>query len=294
MIMSCHKDWKGDGKEDKTCFKQDGVRRCYRVYKPVGYDESQEYPLVFAIHGRFGQGSGMDKFSDFNPVADEKGFLVCYPDGYKRSWADDRNTGPAYDAGIDDIAFFDEMINRISEDYSVNAKKIYACGMSNGAFMSVSLACHLSDRIAAVAAVAGNMAPSPENYCNGGPVPVLLIGGTDDPIVPYNGGEISGGSVALGFPDTYIFWRDHNGCYDFGVDSSWADMDPDDGTTVIVHSHVSCDSSTNVILYEVKGMGHTWPQGSQYLKESRIGKVSQEFNGPEVISNFLLSFELKQ
>ena len=293
VICSCSKEWKGDGEQDKQCIQSGGEKRCFFVYTPSNYDAANEYPLIFALHGRGGTGRSMDKFSGLNPVADEKGFIVCYPDGYEKSWADDREHGPAFVANIDDVAFIDELIDELSTNYSINQKKVYACGMSNGAFMSLSLACHLSNRIAAVAAVTGNMAPDPASWCApGGPVPVLLIGGVNDPIVPYSGGEIDGGSECLGFPSSFIFWRDNNGCFDLSQDSTWTDVDTDDGTTVIVKSHFNCDSAVNVMLYEVNGMGHTWPQGTQYLREATIGKVSQEFNGAEVVADFLLQFEL--
>ncbi len=294
MTFSCHKEWEGEGSDRRRCFNSGGFRRCYYVYLPAAYDESKKYPLLLALHGRGGQGRGMDKFSGFNPVADEKEFIVCYPDGYSRNWADDRQFGPAADAGVDDIAFFDELIDRMIEDYSVDDKKVYAAGMSNGAFMSLSLACHLSDRIAAVAAVSGNMALDPDLWCEPSrPVPVLLIGGTADPIVPYYGGQIAESSECIGCVETFYFWRDLNGCFDFEQDSVWSDVDPDDHTTVQTHSHFGCDSAATVILYEVVGMGHTWPQGSQYLDESKIGLVSKEFNGAAVVAEFLLQFQLE-
>jgi polyhydroxybutyrate depolymerase len=293
-ICSCDKEWKGDGDEEKQRITVDGEKRTYRVYTPANYDASKEYPLILTLHGRFGTAKGMDKFSGMNPIADEKEFIVVYPDGYKRSWADDRQFGPAFEDGIDDYAFFNALLDQLIADYPIDEDRIYACGMSNGGFMSLSLACHLSDRIAAVAAVTGAMGPGPEDYCNEAkPTAILLIGGVDDPTVPYDGGDISEGSITIGFPAAFEFWRDQNQCVDTVKDSVWNDMDDSDGTTVITHSHISCDSMVNVVLYEVEGMGHTWPQGTQYLKEDRIGKVSQEFNGARTIADFLLSFELK-
>lgn len=292
-LTSCRKKWIGDGSEVQKTILVDGFERSYRLYLPEGYDDSQEYPLVFVLHGRFGQAEGTDKFTRFNPVADDKGLILCYPDGWKRSWNDDRGQGPAFEEGVNDYNFFESMIDEIATEYSVDESRVYSSGMSNGGFMSMSLACHLPHRFAAVAAVTGNMAPNPETYCtNGTPRSVMLIGGVDDPISPYDGGFITDESEALGFPESFEFWRDYNNCTDEVQDSAWADVHSRDGTNVLVHSHVSCDSSTQVILYQVVGMGHTWPMGTQYLKEKRIGKVSKEFNGAEEIANFLLMHEL--
>ena len=187
-------------------------------------------------------------------------------------------------------------MDQIISDYAVDTNKVYACGMSNGGFMSMSLACHLSDRIAAAATVTGIMGLEPDTYCSDArPTAIMLIGGTGDPIVPYEGGEISdNGSFTVGFQEAFEFWRDQNNCLDEVEDEDWADMDSNDGTTVTTHKHTSCDSSVTVILYEVNDMGHTWPQGQQYLREKRIGKVTQEFNGALEIATFFLQFELKE
>lgn len=295
VASSCNKDWLGGGETEERTIVVGGLQRDYHLYLPADYEPSQTYPLVFVLHGRLGTGKSMIKFASMNPEADETGVIVCYPDGHKRSWADDRNTTPASQDGVDDIAFFNALIDQIGSEHLIDGQRIYACGMSNGGFMSVSLACHLSDRIAAVAAVTGNMAPDPAAYCtNTSPIGILLIGGTDDPVSPYNGGIIneSEGSEALGFPACFDHWVAQNSCVDAVRDSVWTDMDPDDETTVVVHSHSSCNSGVTVALYQVNGMGHTWPQGPQYGFESNIGTVSQEFNGSRVILDFLLEHTL--
>lgn len=292
-LISCKKAWDGDGDEDKETIKVDGFRRKYRVYCPKDYDSAKKYPLVFVLHGRFGQGKATDKATNFDLVADEKGLILCYPDGYKKSWVDDRHTGPAADAGVDDIHFFDQLLNQLISDYSIDEKRVYSCGMSNGGFMSMSLACHLSNRFAAVGSVTGNLAPNPTSYCSdAAPTGILLIGSPSDPISPYYGGPISDESDALGFPETFEHWKNLNNCGDPVQDSVWNDLVPDDGTTVITHTYSNCDSSVKVVLYEVQGMGHTWPQGFPFFKESTVGRTSQEFNAASVIADFLLEHEL--
>lgn len=294
-LLSCKKEWRGEGEEELLSITVDGYDREYRVYVPPSYDGSKAYPVIFTLHGRGGTARGMDKFSGMNPVADDMDFIVVYPQGYGRSWHDDRDYGPAFDEGIDDIQFFNELLDQIENDYVIDTNRLYACGMSNGGFMSMSLACNLSNRIAAVATVTGIMALDPISYCSDAqPTAIMLIGGTGDPIVPYEGGEISDdGSSTIGFEEAFEFWRDQNNCLDEVILEDWADQDSDDGTTVTTHRHTACDSSVTVILYEVNEMGHTWPEGQQYLREKHIGKVSQEFNGAQEIATFLLQFELK-
>lgn len=293
VSVSCKKDWDGNGEEVKETIKVDGFKRTYRVYTPENYDPTKTYPIVFVIHGRFGTGRNVDKFTIFDHAADANGMIAVYPDGFKKSWVDDRNAGPAADKGVNDINFFNALLDRLIADYPIDENRVYACGMSNGGFMSVSMACHMSDRIAAVAAVTGNMAPNPDSYCSdGSPTGVLLIGGVADEISPYYGGQIAEDSEALGFPDAFDFWVNKNNCIDAVQDSVWVDMVPDDGTSIVTHTHVNCDSSVQTILYEIQGMGHTWPGGNRAFKEKTTGKQSLEIDASMVIAEFLLQHTL--
>jgi poly(3-hydroxybutyrate) depolymerase len=95
-------------------------------------------------------------------------------------------------------------------------------------------------------------------------------------------------------PASFEFWRDQNNCVDLVKDSIWPDQEISDGTRVITHEHIACDSSVIVKLYEVTDMGHTWPQVNTILSEKRVGKVSHEFNASREIVEFLLQFELKE
>ena len=131
------------------------------------------------------------------------------------------------------------------------------------------------------------------SYCSdASPIGILLIGSPDDPISPYNGGPIAEESLALGMPETFAHWKAVNNCLGVVKDSVWNDLDPNDGTTVITHTYLDCDSAVKVVLYEVKGMGHTWPQGFEFFKESRVGKTSREFDAALVIADFFLAHEL--
>ena len=56
---------------------------------------------------------------------------------------------------VDDVAFIRALLDDLMRAYQVDAKRVYATGMSNGAIMAYRLASELSDRIAAIAPVAG-------------------------------------------------------------------------------------------------------------------------------------------
>ena len=119
-----------------------------------------------------------------------------------------------------------------------------------------------------------------------------MINGTDDPLVPWEGGTIGfsregpGRGQALSTPDTVAFWVEQNRCAT-EPDVTWAeDTDPDDATQVRWEVHRQCDGSTEVILCAIEGGGHTWPRGWQYLPEGTIGATSQDVEGNEIIWQF--------
>jgi polyhydroxybutyrate depolymerase len=175
-------------------------------------------------------------------------------------------------------------------DFNIDRKRVYATGMSNGGFMCLRLAVDLSDRIAAVGAVTASMGKVLEHKIPKKPVGVLFMNGTEDPLVPYEGGQI----VALGHPRGEIlstdasvhWWVKHMECGSSPERSVLPNAARGDKIRTEVESYSDCRGKVYVILYRVVGGGHTWPGGIQYLSKKLIGRVSQDFQGAEKIFDF--------
>ena len=262
-----------------------GRVRTYRIHLPAGSPGGPR-PLVILLHGRGGTGSGMNTLTGFDAVADHHGVIAVYPDGVDHSWADSLNT-PAERAGVNDVAFIRALIDLLRSQYSIDRHRIYAAGMSNGAMMTERLGCDLANRIAAIAPVAG---PMPQPLAAGcrptRPLPVLEIHGTDDPIVAYGGGQITGGAGSvLSAPATFSLWGSLDGCRSAATQTSLPQR-IDDGTTVQLRSYPRCHAGVAVKLYTVAGGGHTWPDGLPYLPRFLIGRTSRQFNASETIWEF--------
>ncbi|RMF00022.1 MAG: hypothetical protein D6772_06880, partial [Bacteroidetes bacterium] len=131
----------------------DGLEREYRLYVPAAYDGQSPWPLVFNFHGFTSNAAQQEIYSNMNTVADTAHFLVCYPEGIGNAW----NVGWSFGSTADDVGFVDALIDSLSLAYELDAGRIYACGMSNGGFMSYRLACERSNRFAAIASVTGSM-----------------------------------------------------------------------------------------------------------------------------------------
>lgn len=250
---------RGAGTGDRTIEVTVGGRtRAAHVHVPSRYDANVPSMLLFDIHGFASadwQEAGLTSSSD---RADERDFIVVYPQGVDASWNGGDCCGNARGGAIDDVGFVRALVDQLELEYCIDAARVFATGMSNGAFLAHRLACELSDRIVAIAPVAGVLGVAPEACTPPHPVPVLHFHGTSDPLVPYGGGSPALGDLGMGLSfrsvaDSMAFWRVHNRC---GATT----------TVVFQHGDVTClawdGCRASTRLCTVNGGGHTWPGGA--------------------------------
>ena len=274
-----------------------GLARTYSVHVPSSYQKAHSVSLVLAFHGGGGQGKGMARLTGLTGLSDREGFIVAYPDGIDKHWNDGRET---ITSKVDDVSFISALIDQIARDYSIDRKRVYATGISNGGIFSERLACDLADKIAAIASVAGAMPQNIYARCNPPrPVSVLMFHGTDDPLVPYNGGDVRrvagqglGGKV-LSVADTIKYWVSHNKCSPSAVTAQLPDKDPEHGTKIRRDVYGQCKEGSEVVLYTIENGGHTWPGGLQYAPERLIGKTNRDINASEIIWDFFKAHPIK-
>ena len=263
-----------------------GVAREYLLHVPASYDGRQAVPLVLVFHGGGGQDAGMERMSGMDAVADRDGFIVAYPQGLDRHWNDGRTDA----SKADDVAFIKTLVSDLEIRYRIDPRRVYASGISNGAFFSLRLACDLGGTFAAVAPVAGSLPVGFTPRCQGSPVSVFMINGTADPLVLYNGGRVGGGFInggeSIPVPQAAAAWASIDGCATTPNESALSSAAAPDGTTTQVASYHECARDASVVLYTIDGGGHTWPDGPQYLPKAIIGPVSHDFNASETIWQF--------
>lgn len=177
----------------------------------------------------------------------------------------------------------------------MDRERVYLTGASNGAFMTNRFACERAEKVAAIAPVNGSMAANIAGHCKPAvAMPVLLINGTDDTLVPWDGETVRFGRRQLGkmlsIPELTRFWIRQNACADAPQIAYLPDADPEDGTRVVRQLSTNCRDGAEVVLYEVQGGGHTWPRGAQYLPRWIIGRVSQDLDANAVIWEFFSRF----
>jgi len=274
---------KGANPEDqKREMNVDGTKRQYLLYVPKAATKDHPLPLLLVFHGGGGHDYNMPRFTGFDKIAEARGFIVAYPESVNRSWNDTRNLSPA-----DDVGFVRALISELERSYAIDAGRIYATGISNGGFFSQRLACDLSDRITAVASVAATMPETLVPVCHPSrPLSVMFMHGTDDPLVHIEGGNIlrnRGRNIPLA--DAVRFWLNFNQITQQAQPSDLPHHDPN-GTSVHREVYGGGKQNTEVVVYTVKGGGHTWPGGEQYLPAFLVGKVNHDIDASEVIWEF--------
>ncbi|KAF5415518.1 MAG: hypothetical protein C5S48_05680 [Candidatus Methanogaster sp.] len=273
----------------------DGLERSYHLHTPLSYNKTEPIPLVIVLHGGGGSSEQVARATKggFNTLSDKEGFIVVYPDGIEGHWNDGRKNikDRAHRENIDDLGFISALIDKLIKESNVNPARVYATGMSNGAGMSYRLACELTGKIAAIAPVA---LPMPENLVStcspSEAISVLIIHGTDDPLAPWEGGDVARGrGKVISIEETVRYWVAHNNCSS-SPEIIWeSDKDSRDGTRVRREVYGEGRDETEVILYAIEGGGHAWPGGYQYWPERIVGKMNKDMDADEVIWNFFHS-----
>jgi len=265
----------------------DGLVRTYRVHLPAGYTGETLVPLVLLLHPMTMDAKVMEELSGFSRLADRHGFLAVYPNGVGQTW----NDGSTGYCGIDDVGFLNALLDMVAARYAVDPERVFVVGASNGAFMTYRLACAIGDRLAGIATVMGSMPAAVEQGCAPPrPIPLIYFHGSDDFVVPYNGGLPLHPSQTQWFTSataTAQFWAINNGLDpDRYVNVEWPDTRPADGTRIVEWLFTEGNPAAPVDFYTVLGGGHTWPGSTRYQPSLMVGRTSYDMDASERIWAF--------
>ena len=237
-----------------------GLNRSYILRVPKAYDGTKALPLVIVLHGWTSNAKAAETSTRMGEESDLNGFVMVAPDGLgaPQGW----NAGFIDLSGKkqDDVAFIDALIDRVESEVGIDPDRVFVAGHSNGAFLAHFLGARLSNRIAAIAAVAGTIGvPSKDGGFKtipepGGPISVLLIHGKRDPMVQYDS-HSTALLHAVGAMDSAKWWAQHDGCI----------MTPTETTggngNVITDTFTGGKNGTEVTLLSIGNGLHDWPGG---------------------------------
>lgn len=293
----------GQGSNLERQLEWGGRTRRAIVHVPAAAAQAGPRPLLLAYHGGGGDPAGFQAYAGLDAVADREGFFVVYPAGTGRfgrrllTWNAGACCGYARDQNVDDVGFSLALLDQLEGELPVDASRVYATGHSNGAMMAYRLAAQASERVAAIAAVAG--ATPLEGFAPSQPVAVLHIHSVDDPRALYAGG------LGPPFPLTRIRslhesvdaqlarWASRDGCASepHVIDRRVApEGRRDAGHTATRLSFAPCASGMQVVLLRLTGAGHGWPGGHVQLPERLVGPETRVIDAAHEIWAFLSRF----
>ena len=232
--------------------------RNYKILKPKNYDPKKRYPFILSLHGFTSNGAGQAGFFPLKDLADKHDFLYCFPSGLDRSW-NATNACCDFRNKHNDSVYLRGLILWAQKEYSIDKKKVYVTGLSNGGFMSYRMAQDHADLITAIVPFAGvgfkDWPRKPKN-----PVSVLHIHGTKDSTIKWGGGKIIGRAYPSA-KENFENWRKFNKC-DREADTSKERIDLArrvSGSETTITRFANKDGSVTTELWQVTGGGHVTP-----------------------------------
>lgn len=260
------------------------MEREYRLHLSARAKPGDRAALVLNWHGLGSSAQEQEPYSGLVPVSDREGFVLVTPDG--------TGTPRGFAAfgipinGANDVQFARDLVDTLARELCIDTARVYSTGMSNGAYMSSRLGCEIGDQIAAIAPVAGVYMP-PGLPCKRA-MPVLAFHGTDDAVVPFEGGLVLRLLPYSGADAAAMAWAANNpGVVPSACGNTTA-------VTSVISEHVErrdyegC-AGVPVGLVIVRGGGHTWP-GAPDVRA--LGVTTHEISAAEIIWTFFKDHRL--
>ena len=279
--------------------------RRWLVYEPSKLQHPT--PVVFVLPGSAQTAEAIRLFTGyrFDELSERDGVLLVYAEGWTDGgvfgpeWNDCRKNTPlpAHRENVDDVGFILWVLEEIAGDYGIDRSRVYSAGISDGGDMSYRLATDHPELFDAVAVVVAQQAAPENSNCltPRGPVSILVMNGTADPVIPYQGGiasfhGIGAAGEVQAMEGTISHWKAVNGIAptDPGEVRELPDRVVEDGSTVRLERFVSPEGK-QVVAYHILGGGHAIPGGYRALPDFVFGPINHDVNGADEIWSFFFA-----
>ncbi len=277
----------------------DGLERTYIVHVPSSYDSKTQFPLVVMLHGGGGTASAALWETGWVEKADKSGFIVVFPNAMARDpsrrssfarnpqlWNDGSDRFYPGQKAPDDVRFITAVLDDLSARLTIDKKRVFVTGFSNGASMSFRIGAELSIRVAAIAPVAGALWFDPPMFKRS--VSMCYITGTADPLNLIEGGVpkfASGGSDEIRAKpkppvrESILKWVK-------ALDAPVTPASVSNSNGVRTETYGPGRDGAEVVYIAVDGLGHTWAGGRSLLPESMVGGTSDKIKATDIIWDF--------
>lgn len=275
-----------------------GLQRNYYVHIPPQAN-AKPLPVVLSLHGGGGNARQHRQSTEMDSAADRDGYIAVYPNGSGRwsermlTWNAGNCCAYAQEHNIDDVGFIASLLDDLKQRADVDSRRIYVVGHSNGGMMAHRLGEALSDKIAAIASIAGAHIPT---SAKGRAMPVLHIHSEDDPRALFQGGlrppfPLTGTRVLHPSVNAALSeWVSHDGCESTPIEREFRE---NAGHTARQLVYGNCHDGVEVVLWKLTGAGHGWP-GSQSNRETLIGPSTHVIDANTEIWRFFSRYALPE
>lgn len=245
-----------------------GTSRNYHLYLP---QNASNAPIVVLLHGNRSSNDELVGFTNakapykiWEAIAAQENIILIAPNGTNgasghRGWNDCRSDAEG-NPEANDLMFIENLIAFISNEHNANSSRVYAVGTSNGGHMAMRLAQEIPEKLNAFASIVASKPVNSQCTNSTMPISALFMNGTEDPINPYAGGQMSGNrGEVLSVQQTIDYWVNRNQADEVAIITDFADSNTSDDAIVKKHLYSNGINNTEVIFYEVIGGGHTEP-----------------------------------
>ncbi len=242
-------------------------------------------PTLLVLHGALATAALTARSTGFREAAARRGFTAVFPDGVDRQWNDGREGGHR---GPDDVAFIRALVKHLVDDGIALPRRLYIAGISNGGMMSFTMACKAPELFAGVGTVIANM-PAGIEPCTSKPMTLVMVNGTADPMVPFEGGGVGlggGRGTVLSVDATLARFTAADGCAAPAVREDVLAKTTADRLRVTRDTWSGCSIGTSVTLYRVEGGGHAM-FGRRALLGGLLGPSTQDFVAADAVVDAL-------
>ncbi len=272
-----------------------GQWRTYLLHVPPAASPTRALPLVVVYHGFSGAAESMEDVTGFSPMADRERFVVAYPDAlYHPEMGGNSWLTPTGELADGNGAFIGDMVAAVRARVAIDRRRIFATGMSQGGGMSYFSVIGHPDVFAAIAPVVVSLPTALDlaALLPGRPVPVLMINGTQDNLIPYHGGLGVNNVHFRPTPALASIWATHDQCFPYPMTWNLPNWNWFDGCTASVTQYFWGAQGSEVVLYTIHGGGHTWPASRVWLPAFIFGNTCQDFDGTRAIWDFFVRHPL--
>ncbi len=259
------------------------INREFYIVNPSNLNSDNQLPLLISLHGGADYADANMQYTGFLDIINEKGFVAIFPQGTVAAGKGDTGWyagGDCTNLEVCDLSFVERLIDYSIEDLNIDKNRVYVSGFSNGAFMVYTLACFLSNKVAAFAPVSGSMSPDDYQICNPQrPIPVIHIHGTSDDSIP-----IQGNDYVTPLQQVSSYLSSLNNCSQNSIING--EDTNEDGYAWYSEISSNCNQGVNVNFTYLENFGHSWPS-----TESGKGGGA-DIDGASFIWEFLSTYDI--